>query len=88
MGRMKVGMLWFDGDGKRSLSEKVQRAGRHYREKYGVEPNVAYVNPKTPGATEDSIAELELKHSREVLPDHLWIGVLAGDDSGAAAPAH
>lgn len=75
MARMEVGMLWFDGDAERSLAEKIERAGRHYRHKYGVDPNVAYVNPGTRGAREATDSELELRHSREVLPDHLWIGV-------------
>lgn len=77
MARMEVGMLWFDGDAERSLAEKIARAGRHYRQKYGVEPTIAYVNPGTKGAREAAVSELELHHSREVLPDHLWIGVAA-----------
>lgn len=80
MAKMEVGMLWFDGDRERTLSEKIERAGKHYREKYGVKPNVAYINPGTEGATEEPQTALELRHSPEVLPNHLWIGVLDGGD--------
>lgn len=75
MARMEVGMLWFDGDKDRSLQEKIERAGRHYREKYGVEPNVAYVNPAAEGAALDPKNGVEVRQSMEILPDHFWIGV-------------
>ncbi len=41
---MDFGLLWHDGDAARSLEEKISRAARRYREKYGREPNTCYVH--------------------------------------------
>ena len=83
---MKTGMLWFDDDAKRSISEKVERAAVHYREKYGVAPNLCYANPNvladSPAAVQPSAAAgnkglacITLKHARSILPNHFWLGV-------------
>ena len=83
---MKTGMLWFDDDAKRSISEKVERAAVHYREKYGVAPDVCYANPNSladsPGAVQPraaagnkGLASITLKHGRSILPNHFWLGV-------------
>jgi hypothetical protein len=47
---MEFGLLWYDGDAARPLEEKISRAARRYREKYGREPNTCYVHA---GAAED-----------------------------------
>lgn len=47
---MEFGLLWHDGDTARPLEEKISRAARRYREKYGREPNTCYVHA---GASED-----------------------------------
>jgi hypothetical protein len=47
---MEFGLLWHDGDASRPLEEKIGRAARRYREKYGREPNTCYVHA---GAGED-----------------------------------
>jgi hypothetical protein len=41
---MEFGLLWHDGDASRPLEEKIGRAARRYREKYGREPNTCYVH--------------------------------------------
>ena len=41
---MDFGLLWHDGDAARPLEEKIGRAARRYREKYGREPNTCYVH--------------------------------------------
>jgi hypothetical protein len=46
---MKVGLLWFDDDPGRDLAEKVGRAARRYRQKFGVPADVCYVHPSTLG---------------------------------------
>jgi len=38
---METGLLWYDGDPKRALSEKIERAAEHYRKKRGVWPAVS-----------------------------------------------
>ncbi|MBI3734810.1 MAG: hypothetical protein HY259_15330 [Chloroflexi bacterium] len=85
---MKVGMLWFDNDPKRSLEDKVERAAQYYREKYGVAPNLCYAHPRTvgdepqaqkvqvglTGATRPA-HQVTLKQARSILPNHFWLGV-------------
>ena len=85
---MKTGMLWFDDDSKRSISEKVERAALHYREKYGVAPDLCYANPTSladgpesvqprvaaSGAAK-SLSRITLKHARSIMPNHFWLGL-------------
>ena len=82
---MKTGMLWFDDDAKRSISEKVERAAVHYREKYGVAPNLCYANPVSlsdgpetvqprAAGSGKSLSNITLKHARSILPNHFWLG--------------
>ena len=85
---MKIGMLWFDDDPKRTITEKVERAAQHYHAKYGVTPNLCYANPNT--VVEDAKAltiklatakagkdtqQVTVRQARSVLPNHFWIGV-------------
>lgn len=83
---MKTGMLWFDDDSKRSLSEKVERAAVHYREKYGVAPDLCYAHPASladgpetvqphTAASGKALSRITLKHGRSILPNHFWLGV-------------
>ncbi|HLF27197.1 MAG TPA: hypothetical protein VJG32_12750 [Anaerolineae bacterium] len=43
---MREGLLWFDDDPRRRIDEKVQQAAARYRQKFGVTPDVCYVNPR------------------------------------------
>lgn len=85
---MKTGMLWFDDDPKRSISEKVERAAVRYREKYGVAPDMCYANPVSLADSPESVqpkaassgagkglSRITLKHARSILPNHFWLGV-------------
>ena len=42
---MRVGMLWFDDDDRRSVEEKVHRAAGYYQDKYGKMPTLCFVHP-------------------------------------------
>lgn len=72
--RLQVGLLWYDGDPKRPLTTKVERAVSRYREKYGRSPNACYVH-------QDALERnMEWQGVRivgvpNVLPDHFWVGV-------------
>lgn len=83
---MNIGMLWFDNDPKAELNAKIQRAAAYYHSKYGATPTLCFVHPSMlPGATGPAVAqdnnshlksgEVEVRGSRSVLPNHLWIGV-------------
>jgi hypothetical protein len=71
-----IGLLWFDDDPQRSLTEKVTRAAAHYQQRFGRRPTLCYVNPATLGhAAEPAVAGVQLAAGRTVLPNHFWIGV-------------
>lgn len=73
---MKVGMLWFDGDHRAPLGERIARACAYYEQKYGEQPNLCFINPQS-AASEEGLADslIRVEVSASVLPDHFWIGV-------------
>jgi len=69
---------WCDTSKTRILTEKVAAAVNHYRQKFGADPTVCYVNPaQLNGATRAGGVELRAgtPGSNPVPPGHLWIGV-------------
>jgi hypothetical protein len=91
---MEIGMLWFDNDQKASIPSKVEKAARYYQEKYGVNPTLCYVHPKTikkgngelkglrgKGGKEPlQIGKIQVFKNDKVLPDHFWIGIREGGE--------
>jgi len=89
---MNVGLLWYDGDPGRTLEDKIGRAARRYREKYGRWPNTCYVHPQAVLAPDKEAQPLayRLQNSRttirvvsapNILLHHLWLGESRGDAS-------
>lgn len=72
---MRTGMLWFDNDPKSDLPTKVSQAAAYYQKKYGCSPNLCFVHPSMLKAETGLAAGIELRSSRQVLPNHLWLGV-------------
>ena len=72
---MKTGMLWYDNDPKSDLPTKIARAAAYYERKYGNIPNVCFVHPSmlAPSSATRS-GKIEIRPSRQVLPNHLWLG--------------
>ena len=85
---MEIGMLWFDNDKQASIPSKVEKAARYYQKKYGVNPDLCYVHPKTvkgekkrigrsrqtAGQEPLKIGKILVLKNEKVLPDHFWIG--------------
>jgi hypothetical protein len=81
---MDIGLLWYDGDPKRPLEDKIGQAARRYREKYGRWPNTCYVHPQV--VTDHLGQELRLAGTRKlcekirvisapnILLHHYWLG--------------
>jgi len=96
---MNIGMLWFDNDSKSDLAAKIERAAIYYQKKYGKPPNLCFVHPsmapvqpksaqagskETPAIKAGSV---EVRTTRSVLPNHLWIGINAnGSNNGHVTP--
>jgi hypothetical protein len=73
-------MLWLDDDRRMAIDERVDRAVAYYHGKYGRRPNLCIVHPSTLGEeVYQGGAEVELRTSHAVLPDHLWLGVRETD---------
>lgn len=68
-----TGLLWFDDNPGRTLTEKIQHLARHYRQKFGHIPNLCYVHVST--VTKPTKIDNILVHpARNVSPNYLWIG--------------
>ena len=87
---METGLLWYDGDPKRPLEDKVGQAAERYRQKYGRWPNTCYVHPQV--VSDQGTGGLRLacpvksaKSSIRILPapnilvHHFWVGETNGD---------
>jgi hypothetical protein len=80
---MNVGMLWFDNDSNSDLTNKVSRAANYYHGKYGIHPNLCFINPcmatkpdsETTEPQKIIAANVEIRLTKSVLPHHFWIGV-------------
>jgi hypothetical protein len=67
------GMLWFDNDKKRTLSEKIRRAADYFNKKYGRVPNVCFVNKKVTEAVD--LPGIKVRPTRSILPNHFLVGM-------------
>ena len=79
---MNIGMLWFDNDPKAEIQIKIERAAVYYVKKYGKTPNLCFVHPSmlrsAPADQPEKLMKngaIEVRTSRSVLPNHVWIGV-------------
>jgi len=81
--RLKVGLLWYDGDPKRGLTSKVEQAVARYRRKFGRPPNICFVNQ---GSLEREVdwQGIRIKGAPNVLPNHFWVGIAEAPRGTAA----
>jgi hypothetical protein len=90
---MEVGLLWYDGDPKRPLEEKVGQAAERYRQKYGRWPNTCYVHPEVVGKQggsglrlacqpKSAKATIRVLPAANILVHHFWVGEAAKDGNG------
>ena len=75
---MNEGLLWYDDDPRRELAEKIGRAARRYRQKFGAPPNVCYVHPLALGGNgngeEQKVGQVRVAPLPSVLRHHFWLG--------------
>ena len=86
---MKEGLLWYDDNPKHNLAEKVGRAARRYRQKFGTPPDVCYVHPsalsdgqacldgRQAGGSNGKVrkvGEVRVASLPSVLRHHFWVG--------------
>ena len=96
---METGLLWYDGDPKRPLEDKVGRAAQRYRQKYGRWPNTCFVHPQIVGdESTDGLrlacqarspkATIRVFSAPNILVHHFWVGETSdgeGDNGRSAA---
>ena len=82
---MKTGLLWYDGDPRRPLEDKIGRAAERYRRKYGRWPNTCYVHAESGGddgqdgsnlavRLEEPQACIRVLSAPNILLHHFWLG--------------
>ncbi len=67
--------MWYDGDPKRAINEKIERAAEYYRQKRGVRPNTCVINPDTVRENSVVFPGIKIAIAPDVVPDHFWIGI-------------
>jgi hypothetical protein len=75
---MQAGLLWFDNDPGRSVAAKAMDAAERFTEKFGVAPDVCYVNSRALKEGDLVIpfheGKLRLTPASNILVNHFWIG--------------
>nr|HID14985.1 hypothetical protein [Anaerolineae bacterium] len=73
---MKVGLLWYDDDPGCDLAEKIGRAARRYRQKFGTSPDVCYVHPSALSGNGQvrKVGGVRVAPLPSVLRHHFWLG--------------
>ena len=72
---MKQALLWYDDDPNTTLDEKVQRATKRHKQKYGTTPNFCYVHPSALADGPQQVNCVRVASLPTVLHGHFWIGV-------------
>lgn len=72
---MKVGLLWYDGDPRRRVEEKIRRAAQRYQERFGREPDTCYVNPAVLAQVQEPPSHLRVVGKPNILPHHFLVGI-------------
>jgi hypothetical protein len=67
---MHEGLLWYDGDKRRTVREKLEQASARYAERFGREPNRCHVHP----AAVFEHPTVRVVGDQTILPNHFWIG--------------
>lgn len=73
---MKEGLLWYDDNPGRDLAEKIGRAARRYRQKFGASPDVCYVHPSALNGNGkvQKVGGVHVAPLPSVLRHHFWVG--------------
>lgn len=73
---MKGKLLWYDDSPGRDLVEKVRRAARRYKKKFGAVADVCYVHPSALNGKGEvtTVDKIRVSTRSTVLRHHFWIG--------------
>ena len=71
---MQPGLLWFDDDPDVDLVKKILRAATFYQDRYGLMPDLCFVNPSVLPRQLRNTMGIEIRPNRQLHPEHLWLG--------------
>ena len=81
---MKFGMLWFDDDPQRLLSEKVRRAVEAFRTRYGRQATTCVVSPDLVDEGQPlTTGMVRVRANRSVVKGEFWLGEGTGEGEPA-----
>jgi len=83
---MDIGLLWFDNDPRRALTDKITKAAQRYHEKHGRWPDTCYVHPNAVADSTEQQQQVACRSGNgrttirvlsapNIFPHHLWLGV-------------
>jgi hypothetical protein len=72
---MREGLLWFDNDPKRKLSDKVGQAATRYQVRFGRRPTTCYLSEQDFDGKTEEVNGIRLRPVPNVRPHHFWVGV-------------
>jgi len=85
---IQEGLLWFDDDPVRAVSDKIARAVQRYEQKYGRRPDVCYVHPSHLGKSDAQPSDgVRVVPAKSVLPYHFWVGIEAKKERRSSSVA-
>jgi hypothetical protein len=73
---MQPGLLWFDDDPDMDLENKITRAAIFYQDRYGLMPDLCFVNPSILPRQLHCTMGIEIRPNRQLQPEHIWLGHL------------
>ena len=72
---MEQGLLWFDNNPNKDLTEKVKQAAARYRARLKQQPTVCYICETECADKPQAVGKIVIKAAPYVRPNYLLIGV-------------
>jgi hypothetical protein len=72
---MEQGLLWFDNNPNRDLTEKVRQAAARYQARLKQQPTVCYICKTESTENPQAVGRIVIKTAPYVRPNYLLIGV-------------
>ena len=72
---MEQGLLWFDNNPNKDLTEKIKQAAARYRVRLKQQPTVCYISKTEWSNNPEAVGKIVVKTTDYVRPNYLLIGV-------------
>lgn len=70
---MKEGMLWYNGQHGKNISESIASAIDFFMNKYGSKPQICYLNPEHLDKSLNLTNNVKIVSSERVIMNHIWL---------------